>query len=183
MVAALMTVAWWFGQFPYTVRRTPHPELGPAYEFRIFHAFTTSRWRPASTLTSALGHIYLNKLFLRKAITQGFYIYLYYSFWTALFYACRWSTSPALRSRFGKLTPLSQIGINRLAWSPCLSCCHTDVFGCRGDFGIAERDLPHRVFGAQALFLLLLTLHKLFNMQQFYSSLLPLSPVCTIFCA
>ena len=26
MVAALTTVAWWFGQFPYIVRRTPHPD-------------------------------------------------------------------------------------------------------------------------------------------------------------
>ena len=64
-----------------------------------------------------------------------------------------------------------------------MSCCHTDVFGCLGDFGITERALPHRVFGAQAILLLLLTLHKLFIMQQFYSSLLPLSPVWTIVCA
>ena len=57
MVAALTTVAWWFGQFPYIVRRTPHPELGPTCEFRLCHAFTASRRRPASTLTSAPGHI------------------------------------------------------------------------------------------------------------------------------
>ena len=36
-------VAWWFGQFPYMVRRTPHPELGPTCEFRLCHAFTASR--------------------------------------------------------------------------------------------------------------------------------------------
>ena len=30
-----------------------------------------------------------------------------------------------------------------------------------GDFGIAERALPHTVFGTRAIFLLLLTLHKL----------------------
>ena len=36
-------VAWWLGQFPYIVRRTPHPELGPTCEFRLFHAFTASR--------------------------------------------------------------------------------------------------------------------------------------------
>ena len=53
------------------------------------HAFIASRRRSASTLTSAPGHISLNKLFLRKAIMQGFYIYLYYSFWTTLFYGCR----------------------------------------------------------------------------------------------
>ena len=40
MMAALTTVAWWFGQFPYIVRRTPHPELGPTCEFRLCHAFT-----------------------------------------------------------------------------------------------------------------------------------------------
>ena len=58
------------------------------------------------------------------------------------------------------------------------------MFGCLGDFGIAERALPHRVFGAQAIFLLLLTLHKLFIMQQFFNLLLLLlSLVCTIFCA
>ena len=50
-------VAWWFGQFPYIVRRTPHPELGPTCEFSLCHAFTASRRRPASTLTSAPGHI------------------------------------------------------------------------------------------------------------------------------
>ena len=49
MVATLATVAWWFGQFPYIVRRTPHLELGPTCEFRLCHAFTASRRRPAST--------------------------------------------------------------------------------------------------------------------------------------
>ena len=48
---------WWFGQFPYIVRRMPHSELGPTYEFRLGHDFTASRRRPASTLTSAPGHI------------------------------------------------------------------------------------------------------------------------------
>ena len=33
-----------------------------------------------TTLASEPGHISLNKLFLRKAIMQGFYIYLYYYF-------------------------------------------------------------------------------------------------------
>ena len=33
---------------------------------------------------------------------------------------------------------------------------------------IAERALPHRAFGAHAIFLLLLTLHKLFIMQHFF---------------
>ena len=42
---------------PYIVRRTPHPELGPTCEFRLCHSFTASRRRPASTLTSAPGHI------------------------------------------------------------------------------------------------------------------------------
>ena len=37
MVAALMTVALWFGLFPYIVRRTPHPELGLTCEFRLCH--------------------------------------------------------------------------------------------------------------------------------------------------
>ena len=55
------------------------------------------------------------------------------------------------------------------------------MFGCLGDFGIAERALPHRVFGAQAIFLLLLTLHKLLIMQHFLLFLL--SPACTIFYA
>ena len=50
-------VAWWLGQFPYIVRRTPHPELEPTCEFKPCHAFTASRRRPASTLTSAPGHI------------------------------------------------------------------------------------------------------------------------------
>ena len=45
MVAALTTVAWWFGQFPYIVRRMPHPELEPTCEFRPCHAFTASRRR------------------------------------------------------------------------------------------------------------------------------------------
>ena len=60
------------------------------------------------------------------------------------------------------------------------------MFGCLGDFGIAERALPHRVFGTRAIFLLLLTLHKLLIMQRFlfiYLLLLLLSPVCTIFYA
>ena len=35
------------------------------------------------------------------------------------------------------------------------------MFGCLGDFGIAERALPHRVFGTRAIFILLLTLRKL----------------------
>ena len=55
------------------------------------------------------------------------------------------------------------------------------MFGCLGDFGITERALPHRVFGAQAIFLLLLTLHKLLIMEHFLLFLL--SPACTIFCA
>ena len=45
--------------------------------------------------------------------------------------------------------------------------CHTDMFGCLWDFGIIKRVLPHRVFGARAIFLLLLTLHKLLIMQLF----------------
>ena len=49
MVAALTTVAWRFGQFPYIVQRTPHPDLGPTYESRLCHAITASRRRPAST--------------------------------------------------------------------------------------------------------------------------------------
>ena len=57
MVAALTTVAWWSGQSPYIVRRMPHPELGLTCEFRLCHAFTASRRRPASTLTLAPGHI------------------------------------------------------------------------------------------------------------------------------
>ena len=43
MVAALTTVAWWFGQSPYIVRRMLHPELGPTCEFRLCRAFTASR--------------------------------------------------------------------------------------------------------------------------------------------
>ena len=50
-------VARGFDQFPYIVRRTPHPELGPTCEFRLCHTFTTSRRRPASTLALAPGHI------------------------------------------------------------------------------------------------------------------------------
>ena len=58
------------------------------------------------------------------------------------------------------------------------------MFGYLEDFGIAKRDLPHRVFGTRAIFLLLLTLHKLFIIQHFFNLLLlVLSPVCTIFCA
>ena len=59
------------------------------------------------------------------------------------------------------------------------------MFGCLGDFGIAERALPHRVFGTRAIFLLLLTLQKLLIMQQYFFNLLLflLSPACTIFCA
>ena len=56
------------------------------------------------------------------------------------------------------------------------------MFGCLGDFGIVERTLPHQVFGTRAIFLLLLTLHKLLIMQQFFLLFL-LSPACTIFCA
>ena len=52
----------------FIVRRMPHPELRPACEVRLCHAFTASRRCPASTLTSAPGHISFNKLFLRKAI-------------------------------------------------------------------------------------------------------------------
>ena len=52
------------------------------------------------------------------------------------------------------------------------------------DFDIAEGALPHRVFGTHAIFLLLLTLHKLLIMQHFFNLLLLLlSPVCTISCA
>ena len=58
------------------------------------------------------------------------------------------------------------------------------MFGCLGDLGIVERTLPHRVFGTRAIFILLLTLHKLLIMQLFFNSLLfLLSPACTIFCA
>ena len=88
MAATLKTVAWWFGQFPYIVRRMPHPKLRPPCKFRLCHAFTAPRRRPASTLASAPGHISLNKLFLRKAIMQGLYLYIII-FWTALFYVCR----------------------------------------------------------------------------------------------
>ena len=55
------------------------------------------------------------------------------------------------------------------------------MFCSLGDFSIAERALPHRVFGTWAIFLLLLTLHKLLIMQQFFLFLL--SPACTIFYA
>ena len=76
------------------------------------------------------------------------------------------------------------IGINRLALSPCWSNRHTDMLCCLGDFGIAERALPHRVFGTRAIFLLLFTLHKLLIMQPFFNLLLfLLSSACTIFCA
>ena len=57
------------------------------------------------------------------------------------------------------------------------------MFGCLGDFGIAERALPHRVFGTRAIFILLPTLRKLLIMQQFFLLLFLLSPACTIFCA
>ena len=59
------------------------------------------------------------------------------------------------------------------------------MFGCLGDFGIAERALPHRVFGTRAIFPSLLTLRKLLIMQQFLNLLLLLllSLTCTIFCA
>ena len=57
------------------------------------------------------------------------------------------------------------------------------MFGCLGDFGIAERALPHRVFGTWAIFILLLTLHKLLIMQHFLILLFLLSPTCTVFCA
>ena len=59
------------------------------------------------------------------------------------------------------------------------------MFACLGDFGIIKRVLPHRVFSTRAIFLLLLTLHKLLIMQQIFFNLLLflLSPACTIFCA
>src|SRR4051812_28099313 len=88
MVAALMTVTWWFGQFPYIVRRTPHPELGLTCEFGLYPAFTASRRRPASTLTSTPGHISLNKLFLRKAIMQRLYIYIYIIIFGPHYFMC-----------------------------------------------------------------------------------------------
>ena len=74
------------------------------------------------------------------------------------------STSSASLWQAGVVIPIS---INQLAWSTCWSRCHTDVFGCLGDCNIAKKALPHRVFDAHAIFLLLLTLHKSFIMQQF----------------
>ena len=66
MVAALTTVAWWFRQFPYIVRRMPHPKLGPTCEFRLCHTFTASRRRPAPTFTSACRPYFLLLLTLHK---------------------------------------------------------------------------------------------------------------------
>ena len=42
------------------------------------------------------------------------------------------------------------------------------MLGCLGDFGIAERALPHRVFGTRAIFLLLFNLLKLLIMQRIF---------------
>ena len=81
MVAALTTVAWWFGHFSHIVRRMPHPELGPTCEFRLCHAFTSSRRRLASTLTSAPGHIFLlltlHKLFIMQQFFNLLLLLLY----------------------------------------------------------------------------------------------------------
>ena len=74
MVAALSTVAWWFGQFPYIVRRTSHSELGPTCESRLCHAFIGLRRRPASTSTSAPGHIFLLLTLHKLFIMQRFII-------------------------------------------------------------------------------------------------------------
>ena len=90
MVAALTTVAWWFGQFPYIVRRTPQSELGRTCEFRLCHAFTASRRRPASTWLRRQA-IFLLLLTLHKLfIMQRFFNYHYYYYLRfALFFVHR----------------------------------------------------------------------------------------------
>ena len=75
MVAAF--VAWWFGQFLYIVQRAPHPELEPTGEFRPCHAFTASRCRPVSTLSSAPGHIsFIYSLCINYLLCNEFFLLL-----------------------------------------------------------------------------------------------------------
>jgi hypothetical protein len=42
------------------------------------------------------------------------------------------------------------------------------MFGCLEDFGITERAIPRRVFGARAIFLLLFALLKILTMQRIF---------------
>ena len=86
MVAALTTVAWWFGQFPYIVRWTPHSELGPTCEFRLCHAFTASRRRPTSTWLRRQA-IFLLLLTLHKLfIMQRFFLIIIITIISGLHY-------------------------------------------------------------------------------------------------
>ena len=72
MVAALTTVAWWFGQIPYIVRRTPHPELNRPVNSDLamplpHHAAALHRhwlWRQAIFLLL----LTLHKLFVMQRI-------------------------------------------------------------------------------------------------------------------
>ena len=86
MVVALTTVAWWFGQFPYIVRRTPHSELRPTCEFRLCHAFTASRRRPASTFTSARRPYFLLLLTLHKLFIMQHFIIIVITIISGLHY-------------------------------------------------------------------------------------------------
>ena len=90
MVTALMTVAWWFDQFSYIVRRTPHPELGPTCEFcfatpLLHHADALHRhWLRRHAIF--LLFLTLHKLF----IMQHFFNYHYYYYLRfALFFVHR----------------------------------------------------------------------------------------------
>src|SRR4051812_16382902 len=97
-------VACWFGQSPYIVRRTPHPERGLTCEFSLWYAFTASRRCPASTWRQA---IFLLLLTLQKLfIMQRFFIYHYYYYLPfALFFVHRKITRGLRRHSAGLHRP------------------------------------------------------------------------------
>ena len=123
MVTALMTVAWWFDQFPYIVRRTPHPKLGPTCEFRLCHAFTASRRRPTSTWlwrqAIFLLFLTLHKLFIMQhifliiiiTIISGLHYFLCTRKWSGDFGVTRRPTLTMLCHHFGvSSSPLRHLG-------------------------------------------------------------------------
>ena len=94
-MSALTTVAWWFGQFPYMVRRMPHLELGPTYEFRLCHALPHHadalhrHWLRRQAIFLLL--LTLHKLFIMQHFFNSYY---YYYLWFALFFVHRKMIQP-----------------------------------------------------------------------------------------
>ena len=103
---------------------------------------------------------------MRKLITRGF-LYIYIIIIGLHYFTC---IGNRLRLRHAVTSASQRCRPNRHKSARVITLLvelpHRHVRLPR-DFDIAEGALPHRVFGTQAIFLLLLTLHKLLIMQHF----------------